>query len=44
MATFAMLTRLSPEAVSKPGLVTELNQMVESRVKQECPGVKWLAN
>lgn len=44
MATFAMLTRLSPEAVTKPGLVTELNQKVESRIKQECPGVKWIAN
>ncbi len=44
MPTFAMLTRLSPEAVTTPGVVSELNQKVEDRIKHECPGVTWLAN
>ncbi len=44
MATFAMLTRLSPDALTRPDSVAELNQKVESRIKEECPGVKWLAN
>ncbi len=44
MATFAMLTRLSPEALTRPDSVAELNKKVESRIKQECPGVRWLAN
>ncbi len=44
MTTFVLLTRLSPEAVREPGLVEELNRKVESRIKQECPQVKWLAN
>ncbi len=44
MATFAMLTRLSPEALTKPRLVADLNKKVEQRIKQECPRVKWIAN
>jgi uncharacterized protein with GYD domain len=44
MATYAMLTRLSPESLTKPGAVVELNRQVEERIKKECPGVKWLAN
>lgn len=44
METFAMLTRLSPEALTKPEMVIDLNKRVEDRIKQECPGVKWLVN
>jgi uncharacterized protein with GYD domain len=44
MATFALLTRLSPEALTRPTAVAELNRKVQQRVKKECPGVKWLAN
>ena len=44
MATYAMLTRLSPEALTKPEAFMELNRKVADRIKQECPGVKWLAN
>jgi len=39
-----MLTRLSPEALTRPGAVGNLNKKVEERIRQECPGVKWLAN
>jgi uncharacterized protein with GYD domain len=39
-----MLTRLSPEALTRPGAVADLNKKVEERIRQECPGVKWLAN
>jgi uncharacterized protein with GYD domain len=44
MGTFVMLTKLSPEALTKPDAVTNLNKQVEERIKKECPGVKWLAN
>jgi uncharacterized protein with GYD domain len=44
MATYAMLTRLSPEALTRPESVAELNRQVEDRIKQTCPEVKWLAN
>ncbi len=39
-----MLTRLSPEALTRAGAVADLNKKVEDRIRQECPGVKWLAN
>ena len=41
---YVMLTRLSPEALTRPGAVAILNKKVEERIRQECPGVKWLAN
>jgi uncharacterized protein with GYD domain len=43
-ANYIMLTRLSPEALTRPGAVADLNKKVEGRIRQECPGVKWLAN
>ncbi len=44
MATYVMLTRLSPEAVARPESVVELNRQVADRIKRECRDVKWLAN
>lgn len=44
MPIYAMLTRLSPEALDRPESVLELNRKVENRIREECPGVKWLAN
>lgn len=44
MATYVMLTRLSPEALARPEIVTDLNRRVEERIRRECKGVKWLAN
>jgi hypothetical protein len=31
-----MLTRLSPEALTRPGAVADLNKKVEERIRQEC--------
>jgi uncharacterized protein with GYD domain len=44
MAIYVMLTKLSPEALTRPESVEELNRQVEDRIKRECPEVKWLAN
>jgi uncharacterized protein with GYD domain len=44
MPTYAMLTRLSPEALTRPESVVDLNGQVEDRIKWECPEVRWLAN
>ena len=44
VANYIMLTRLSPEALTRPGAVANLNKKVEERIRQECPSVKWLAN
>ena len=44
MPTYVMLTKLSPEALTRPGTVVDLNQQVEDRIRRECPGVKWVGN
>lgn len=44
MATFVMLTRLTPEAVKAPADLKRLERDVSDRVRKECPQVKWLAN
>ncbi len=44
MATYVMLTRVSPEALTRPESVVELNKQIESRINEQCPGVRWIAN
>jgi len=44
MATFVMLTRLTPETVKTPGDLKRLEKAVSERVRRECPDVKWVAN
>ena len=44
MATYAMLTRLTPEAVKAPADLQKLEKSVSERIRKECPQVKWLAN
>lgn len=44
MTTYVMQTRLSPEAMSRPESVAELNKKVEEHIKRDCPEVEWVAN
>ena len=44
MATYAMLTRLTPESVKSPGDLARLERAVSERVEKECPKVKWVAS
>jgi len=44
MGTYILLTRLSPEALSRPESVEELNRQVADRIKRACPAVRWLGN
>ncbi|MBI3077925.1 MAG: GYD domain-containing protein [Deltaproteobacteria bacterium] len=44
MATFAMLTRLTPETLKSPADLKRLEKEVSERIRKECPLVKWLAN
>jgi len=44
VATYVMLTKLAPEALTRPGAVAALNKKVADRIKRDCAGVKWLAN
>ena len=42
MATYAMLSRLSPEAFRDPKDFKKLADEVSARIKKECPEIKWL--
>jgi len=42
MATFIMLTRVSPETLSSPRSLGELEHRAVEAVRGECPTVKWL--
>lgn len=44
MVLYVMQTRLSPEALTRPESVVDLNIRVEERIKKECPSVRWVAN
>jgi uncharacterized protein with GYD domain len=44
MATYIMLTRLTPETVKAPRDLRELERVVSERIRLECPQVKWLGN
>lgn len=44
MLTFIMLTRLSPDALTSPATLEELEQRVEEHIRNEYPQVEWLNN
>jgi uncharacterized protein with GYD domain len=41
MATYVILSRFSPEAFREPKDFTKLAEAVSSKIKSECPGVRW---
>ncbi len=41
MATYIILSQLSPEAFSDPKDFKKLADKVSSKIKSECPGVVW---
>lgn len=44
MATYALLTRLSPDAVTDPAKIEEFGRLVSEKLKTECPTAKWIAS
>ena len=42
MATYVMLSRLSPEAFRDPKDFKKLADDVSAGIKKECPEIKWL--
>ncbi len=44
MATYVLLTKLSPETVQAPRDLKKLESSVAERVRKECPDVRWVAN
>ena len=41
MATYIILSRVSPLAFDDPGKFGQLAKKVSEQIKKECPGVKW---
>ncbi len=41
MATYIILSRVSPDALSDPKNFKKLAQTVSEKIKNECPDVKW---
>jgi uncharacterized protein with GYD domain len=41
MATYVILSRVSPQAFSKPEEFKQLATKVSEKIKSECPGVTW---
>jgi uncharacterized protein with GYD domain len=41
MATFVILSRISPAAIDDPKDFKDLAKTVAERIKQQCPGVTW---
>ncbi|HWP48402.1 MAG TPA: GYD domain-containing protein [Candidatus Limnocylindrales bacterium] len=41
MATYIILSRLSPEAFADPKDLKQLADTVAAKIKSECPGVVW---
>jgi uncharacterized protein with GYD domain len=41
MATFIMLTRVSPDAVKAPQFLEKLEQDAMQHIRTECPEVEW---
>ena len=44
MATYILLTRISPESMGSPKKLMKLEQEVQSSIKKHCPQVKWISN
>ncbi len=44
MATYVMLTRLTPEAVKAPEDLKRLERAVADHIRRDCPEVKWIAS
>ena len=44
MTTYMMLTRLSTEAMARPGAIAELGKAVAEKLKSQCPEAKWVAS
>ena len=44
MQTFVMITRLSPDALSSPRSLEELERKAMEHIRSECPNVEWVHN
>lgn len=42
MATYVLLTKLSPDAIKDPKTYEELGRRVTEKIHRDCPQVKWV--
>lgn len=42
MAVYVILSQMHPQSFDEPGDFRELAEEVAAKVKEECPGVRWL--
>jgi len=44
MATYVLLTKISPESMTSPQKLKKLEGEVKNKIKKFCPRVKWISN
>jgi hypothetical protein len=44
MATYVVLTRLTPESAKTPADLKRLERVMTEHIRRECPQAKWVAN
>jgi uncharacterized protein with GYD domain len=44
MQTYIMITRLSPDALTSPKSLEDLERQAMAHIRSECPGVEWVSN
>ena len=44
MGTYILLTRVSPESMTRPDRLRKLEKEVKNRIKKHCPLVRWVSN
>ncbi len=44
MATYVLLTKISPESMSSPQKIKKLEEEIKERIKKSCPQVRWVSN
>jgi uncharacterized protein with GYD domain len=44
MATYMLLTKLSPDAIKDPKTYEELGRRVTEKIHRDCPQVKWISS
>jgi uncharacterized protein with GYD domain len=44
MATYVMLTKVSPESMASPAKLKQYEEDVKAKIKRHCPQVSWISN
>jgi uncharacterized protein with GYD domain len=44
MATYVLLTKISPESMGSPDRLKKLEEEIKKRISKACPEVRWISN